>query len=65
VRATPQEPNQIHVLEFGYELDFIFELHETLSGMRRKSLHRYLQSLGKLALAEEMSKFRASFLERK
>jgi hypothetical protein len=28
--ATSQEPNQIPVLEFGYELDFIFELSETL-----------------------------------
>jgi hypothetical protein len=31
LRATPQEPNQIPVLEFGYELDFIFKLYETLS----------------------------------
>jgi hypothetical protein len=31
LRATPQEPNQIAMLEFGYELDFIFELCETLS----------------------------------
>jgi hypothetical protein len=30
LRATSQEPNQITVLEFGYELDFIFELCETL-----------------------------------
>ena len=30
-RATSQEPNQITVLEFGYQLDFIFELYETLS----------------------------------
>ena len=49
-RATSQEPNQITVLEFGYQLDFIFELYETLPWMWRKSLHRYLQSLGKLAL---------------
>jgi hypothetical protein len=28
--ATSQEPNQIPVLEFGNELDFIFELSETL-----------------------------------
>ena len=31
LRATSQEPNQITVLEFGYQLDFIFELYETLS----------------------------------
>jgi len=30
LRATSQEPNQITVWEFGYELDFIFELCETL-----------------------------------
>jgi hypothetical protein len=30
LRATSQEPNQIAVLEFGYELDFVFELCETL-----------------------------------
>jgi hypothetical protein len=30
-RATSQEPNQISVLEFGNQLDFIFELSQTLS----------------------------------
>jgi hypothetical protein len=30
LRATSQEPNQIAMLEFGYELDFVFELCETL-----------------------------------
>jgi hypothetical protein len=31
LRATSQEPNQISVLEFGNQLDFIFELSQTLS----------------------------------
>jgi hypothetical protein len=31
LRATSQEPNQIAMLEFGYELDFISEFSETLS----------------------------------
>ena len=31
--ATSQEPNQICVLELGYELDFIFELSEPLPWM--------------------------------
>jgi hypothetical protein len=31
LRATSHEPNQVTVLEFSYELDFIFELCETLS----------------------------------
>jgi hypothetical protein len=31
LRATSQEPNQIHVLEFGYKLEFILKLCETLS----------------------------------
>jgi hypothetical protein len=31
LRATSHEPNQISVLEFGYQLDFVFELYETLS----------------------------------
>jgi hypothetical protein len=31
LRATSQKPNQIRVLEFRYELDFILELCETLS----------------------------------
>jgi len=30
LRATPQEPNQVPVLELGYELDFISEFGETL-----------------------------------
>jgi hypothetical protein len=30
-RATSQEPNQIQVLEFGYEMEFILKLYETLS----------------------------------
>jgi hypothetical protein len=31
LRATSQEPNQIRVLEFGYKLEFILKLCETLS----------------------------------
>jgi len=46
----PKEPNKISVLEFGYELDFVFELCESLAWMWSESLDCYLQSLGKLAL---------------
>jgi hypothetical protein len=31
LRATSQEPNQIHVLKFGYKLEFILKLCEALS----------------------------------
>jgi hypothetical protein len=31
LRVTSHEPNQISVLKFGYELNFIFELYETLT----------------------------------
>jgi hypothetical protein len=31
LRAATHEPNQVTVLEFGYELDFILKLCETLS----------------------------------
>jgi hypothetical protein len=31
LRTTSNEPNKISVLEFGYQLDFVFELSETLS----------------------------------
>ena len=31
LRAASHEPNQIPVLQFGNELNFIFELYETLS----------------------------------
>jgi hypothetical protein len=31
MRATSQEPNQVPVLKLCYELNFIFELYETLS----------------------------------
>jgi hypothetical protein len=30
LRATSHEPNQISVLKFGDELNFIFKLYETL-----------------------------------
>ena len=53
LRATSQEPNQIAVLEFGNELDFIFELCETLTWMWSKSFNCYLQSFRKQALGEE------------
>jgi hypothetical protein len=42
------------VLEFGYELDFIFKLYETLSWMWSKSLDCYLQSLGKVSLDKKI-----------
>ena len=53
LRATSQELNQITVLQFGYELDFIFELCETLPWMWSKSLDCYLHSISKLALGKQ------------
>ena len=54
LRAASQEPNQIHVLKFGYELNFIFELHQTLSGMWIKSLYCNFSSIGKVALGKKL-----------
>jgi hypothetical protein len=39
------------VLKFGDELNFIFKLYETLVWIWIKSLNCYLDSLGKMALA--------------
>ena len=47
------DPNQIPVLEVGYQLDFVLELSVTLSWMWSKSLNCYIQPIRKQTLSKK------------